>query len=495
MFVCYDDIRGDTRLERSKLQQQTMNDGKEQQSRAFLVDAQKGMIHMKKSIYEEKSLTKLIFIFGIPSMLSLMMEMLTGIVDTAFAGNLPEIGDYALSAMALISPILAIFIAVQTLFAMSTGILIARYLNDAERQNTSYTTGVVMSIAVSMAVSAVCYLMLPWLLSALGAEGQIFLLAKQYLQIQLLSNVLSSVGYTLTCCIRAFGFPKAEVKIITGAVAVNIISNYIFAFVFQMGLSGLAWGTFVSELVCAVGAIAFLVKKKRWLRKERKSAAVFFHSAWELFKIGIAQTAMQVLGSCTGFVINARLLTLGSMLHVAAWNVVQRIYTFVLTPIVGLTQGVQNIISYFSGNGEQEKIRAVSRRTMIWCSAYGFISMLLMMSFGQTFSALFGGGHEIAAIAKTILMIVFLGFPFVGILYTDMTLLQVTGHEFASVLLILSRQVFFLIPMVYLIPALVMLGGFGISPITALLFCMPLADLLSVLFAVLVKRRIAAKIH
>ncbi|MEG2051309.1 MAG: MATE family efflux transporter [Oscillospiraceae bacterium] len=448
---------------------------------------------MEKNIYEHKSLTKLIFIFGIPSILSLMIEMLTGIVDTAFAGNLPGIGDSALSAMALISPVLGIFTALQTLFAMSTGILIAKYLNDAERQNTSYTTGVVMSIAVAMVTSVLCYLTLSGMLSALGAKGQIFLLAKQYLKIQLLSNIFSSVGYTLTCCIRAFGFPKVEVKIITGAVVINIVFNYIFAFVLKMGISGLAWGTFVSEVVCAVCAIAFLMRNKLWLHRESMLASKFFHSAWELFKIGIAQTAIQVLGGCTGFVINARLITLGSMAHVAAWSVVQRIYTFILMPIVGLTQGVQNIISYFSGNGEQEKIIMVSKRTMLMCSAYGLIALLLVMNFGQNLAAVFGGSQEIVAIAKTVLLIVFLGFPFIGVLYTDMTLLQVTEHEFASVLLILSRQVFFLIPMVYIIPSLVTLGSITISPIIALFFCMPLADVLSVVFAASVKRKISSR--
>ncbi|MEG2214911.1 MAG: hypothetical protein RRY09_04770, partial [Oscillospiraceae bacterium] len=77
--------------------------------------------------------------------------------------------------------------------------------------------------------------------------------------------------------------------------------------------------------------------------------------------------------------------------------------------------------------------------------------------------------------------------------YTDMMLLQVTEHEFASVLLILSRQVFFLIPLVYLIPSLITFGGLPISPIVALFFSMPIADLLSVLFAVLVKRKLCAR--
>ncbi|MEG0050520.1 MAG: MATE family efflux transporter, partial [Clostridia bacterium] len=115
---------------------------------------------MNHTIYEQESLSKLIFAFGIPSILSLMIEMLTGVVDTAFAGNLPGIGGNALSAMALISPILGIFIALQTLFAMSTGILIAKYMKQKEKQNSSYVTGVVMSLVVAVITSVLCYFMM-----------------------------------------------------------------------------------------------------------------------------------------------------------------------------------------------------------------------------------------------------------------------------------------------------------------------------------------------
>ncbi|MEG1197072.1 MAG: MATE family efflux transporter [Raoultibacter sp.] len=443
---------------------------------------------MQNNIYENSSLTKLIFIFGIPSILSLMIEMLTGIVDTAFAGNLPGVGSDALSAMALIAPILGIFTALQTLFALSTGILIAKYMNDAPKLTARYTTGVVMSVVIALMSSLVCYSALSAILTALGAQGQIFDLAQQYLQIQLLSNIFSALGYTLTCCIRAFGFPKVEVIIISGAVALNIVCNFTFAFVFNLGIAGLAWGTFVSESVCALCAVLFLIKKGRWLSATPVPVACFFRSAGELFKIGIAQTAIQILGGCTGFVINARLLELGSMTYVASWSVVQRIYTFILVPIVGLTQGVQTIISYFNGNAAPEKIAKVSKTTMLLCGSYGIFALLLVMNFGHDLAALFGGSSEIVAQAQTILLIVFLGFPFIGVLYTDMTLLQVTGHEFSSVLLILSRQVFFLIPLVYLVPSLVALGEGSLTPIVSLFFCMPIADVLSVVFAAFVKR-------
>ncbi|MEG1049693.1 MAG: MATE family efflux transporter, partial [Oscillospiraceae bacterium] len=188
-----------------------------------------------------------------------------------------------------------------------------------------------------------------------------------------------------------------------------------------------------------------------------------------------------------------RLLSLGSMSHVAAWSVVQRIYTFTMMPIVGITQGVQSIIAYFSGNGAYEKIKEVSKRTVVLCSGYGFVGMVLMMTFGQNLASVFGGGQEIATIASGMLFIVFLGFPLVGVLYTYVTLLQVTEQEFASVLLILSRQVFFLIPLIYIVPGIAQGVNIGVSPIVALFFCMPIADFLSVIFGIFVKKRIDNK--
>ncbi|MEF9942454.1 MAG: MATE family efflux transporter [Lachnospiraceae bacterium] len=445
---------------------------------------------MNENIYEQKSLGKLIITFGIPSILSLIIEMLTGVIDTAFAGNLPDIGVDALSAMALISPILGIFIALQTLYAMSTGILIAKYLNRKEKQNSSYITGVIMSVAVAVATSVLCYLMLSRILAILGAEGRIFSLASQYLKIQLMSNIFSSLGYTLTCCIRAFGYPKIEVVIISVSVITNIVFNFIFAFLLHKGIAGLAWGTFVSESVCVICAICFLIKKKRWIPKEMPSFREFLQRAVELFKIGIAQTVIQILGGCTNIVMNERLLFLGSITHVAAWSVVQRIYSLVLMPIVGLTQGVQNIIAYFSGNHAQEKVHKISKYTMLYCGSYGIIAFIAMILGGENILLLFGNSIEILTIAKEILLVVFIGFPFIGILYTDMTLLQVTGHEFSSVLLILSRQVFILMPLIYIMPTIVGYSNLNISKTMILYLCVPIADLLATIFASVVKKKI-----
>ena len=79
--------------------------------------------------------------------------------------------------------------------------------------------------------------------------------------------------------------------------------------------------------------------------------------SFDMFKIGKAQTLIQSLAGATGFFINERLLTFGTLNHVAAWNVVQKIYVLMLMLIVGLAQGSETILAYFGRNSSEDKIK------------------------------------------------------------------------------------------------------------------------------------------
>ncbi|MEG1311233.1 MAG: MATE family efflux transporter [Romboutsia sp.] len=442
---------------------------------------------MDKNIYEEKSLNELIFMFGVPSILALIIEMLTSVADTYFAGHIPIGGDTALSAMAILSPLLSSFTALQTLFAMSSGILMAKYLNDSKIQYQCLLVGVFMSMLISAIVSFVCAVWIDPILYFIGADGQIYSLAKEYLRIHLISNVISSVGYTLTCCIRAIGYPKIEMIIIIVAVIINIISNAIFTFGLNMGISGLAFGTLVSELVCACAAIIFLIKKNIWRGITYPSFSKIILLATEMFKIGFAQTVIQILSGCSGFFVNIRLLSLGNTVSVAAWNVAQRIYILLLMPIVGLTQGIQTIIAYFGGIGEEEKVQKISKLAHIYCACYGLLALILVLFWGDNVVKLFGGNQEIIKLSNSIVVIIFSCFPIVGIFYTNMTLLQVTGKEMDSVVLALTRQVFLLLPLILLIPYL--FSATGRSPLIGLFIATPVADISVVIISMIMKKK------
>src|SRR5690606_30747496 len=126
-------------------------------------------------------------------------------------------------------------------------------------------------------------------------------------------------GYTLTSAIRAFGNPKAEAIIIFLSVIINIIFNGILTFGLQLGMIGIALGTLISELVCAIISIMYLLKKKNWFSVIRVSFEEHIHLSYKMFTIGFVQTTIQLLAGATAFIINYQLVTIGGNSYISIW--------------------------------------------------------------------------------------------------------------------------------------------------------------------------------
>lgn len=444
---------------------------------------------MERNIYDRKSVHSLILYFSIPAIFSLIVEIMASVVDTVFAGHLGEISIDALTAMGLLSPILGIYTAVQALFAVSTAIMIARYLTCKEVRTEYFLTGLGMTLVLSVMVSIGSFLFMPGLLSLLGAEGQAAILAEKYLRIQLFSNVFSALGYTLTSCIRAFGYPAMEMGITSLSVVVNIVFNAILVFVFDWGFVGLACGTFVSELFCCALSILWLKHHQFLELKCALSWGKFKSHTAELLKLGIAQTIIQSLGGCATFCVNQSLMLYTTMSHVAVWNVAQQIYTLFLMPIVGITQGVQTIIAYFDGQQEEDKRKKTLVSTIGYTVLYGLMGVVLIYTFGTNILSVFSNSSDVYQLGNEVLRIIFLTFPLMGIFYTIMTLYEVTGHEGKAVFLILMRQVILMVPLVFLLPRIM-------PEYPLAIFCsVPIADIIAMITAILSKKnkRLTAK--
>lgn len=433
---------------------------------------------MKENIYEKKSVHSLILYFSIPAIFSLIVEIMASVVDTIFAGHLGEISVDALTTMGLLSPILSIYTAIQALFAVSTSIMIAKYLKNQTTRTEYFITGIGMTFVTSIIISIVSYFMMPQLLSFIGATGQILTLAEKYLKIQLFSNIFSALGYTLTSCIRAFGFPRVEMVLTGGAVLVNVVFNSIFVFCFNMGFIGLAYGTLISEIFCFLLSVLWLFKHQFIKGECRLSYKKLVKYTTELLKLGIAQTIIQALAGCTAYFVNQSLMVHTTLNHVAVWNVIQKIYTLLLMPVVGITQGVQTIIAYFDGHQEDNKKKKALITTICYTVLYGLIGIVFIFTYGKTILSFFIGSSAIFQLGNSILRIVFSTFPLMGIFYTIITLYEVTGHEGKAVFLILTRQVFLMIPLVYLLPQIFHRFSF------AIFFAVPVADIIALLMAI-----------
>ncbi len=437
-----------------------------------------------ENIFETKSIQHLIALYSLPTIFSLVLESLTSMIDTAFAGHLGSISSAALSAMGILNPILLLLIAAQLIFGVSTSIVISKGLgeNNKEKINSTFKVGFYSCFISSTIISLLIFLFQDSLLNLLGASGQVKILAKEFLNIAIIFNVFSSVGYMLVNNIRAFGYPKIEVLVGALSTIINIVFNVILTFVFSMGIIGIGLSTLISEIFYFSFSIIFLIKKGLWIKKSTLDYMEFKNILISIVKIGFVQFLMQSLNSISGLIINRILLKYGSVSYIGAWSICSNINMVILLPLIGLTQGAQSVIAYFYGKKDKVKEKKVKNKIIKYSLIYSISITILICLFAGEVSKLFTSDTSLILLAKPMIRIVIAGFPLLGILYALITFMQVSGDEVSASKIELIRQIVLLIPLTILLPFIFSKYNIlDVSPQLAVFFAMPISTLILII--------------
>ena len=438
---------------------------------------------MNNNVFEKKSINQLIILFSFPTIVSLVLESLTSMIDTIFAGHLGATSSNALSAMGIISPLLLVLIAAQLIFGVSTSLLISKKLgeNNKEKVNSTFKVGFYSSFISSSIISLLIFIFQNPLLNILGANGEVLILAKEYLNIAVIFNVFSTVGYMLINNVRVFGYPNIEIIVGILATVVNIVFNIIFTVIFKMGIKGIALATLVSEVIYFGFAMIFLIKKGLWIKKSKLCFNESKEILISLIKIGFVQFLMQALNSVSGFIINKTLIKYGNISYIGAWSICSNFNMVILLPLIGLTQGVQSVIAYFHGSNDKSKENIVKSKTVKYSLIYSITVTLLSYLFSDKILNIFTSDMNLVNLAIPIIRIVISTFPLVGIIYTLITFMQVSGEEDSASKLELMRQIVVLIPLVIILP--ILFSNFNIiniSPEIAVFLAIPMSTIILV---------------
>ena len=438
----------------------------------------------KGSLFEKKSIQQLIIIFSFPLICSLVLESLTSMVDTAFAGHLGTNSADALAAMGMLSPILQLLIATQLIFGVSTSIVISKRLGekDNDKINSTFKVGFYASVVFSAVISLMIFILKEYLLNIFGAKGDVRVLANEYLNIAIVFNVFSSVGYMLVNNIRAFGYPKIEIVTSVCSTLINIVFNIIFTFVFNMGIKGIALSTLLSEVFYFSFATIFLINKKLWFKRTLLKIEEAKNILISLVKIGFVQFLAQSLNSVSGFIINKQLLTYGSISYIGGWSICSNINMIILLPLIGLTQGVQSVIAYFIGSEDKTKEATAKKTVTKYSLIYAISASTLVFIFANNITYIFTNDTNLAALSVNIVRIIVIGFPFLGIIYTMITFMQVSGEEDKASKIELVRQILLLIPLVLILPIIFSRYNiFNIKPQLSIFFAIPISSIVLVI--------------
>ncbi|HZW77902.1 MAG TPA: MATE family efflux transporter [Flavobacteriaceae bacterium] len=414
---------------------------------------------------------KLLVQQAVPASIGILVMSLNVVVDTIFVGN--WIGAIAIAAINVVLPISFFISAMGMAVGIGGASIISRALGALDKHKAKCTFGNQISL-VMLVTAIMVFFGLTFadeLIPVFGGKGDIFEPAKIYYKILLLGVPMLALSMVGTNVIRAEGKPTfAMIAMIIPSVT-NLVLDYLFIFVFEWGMAGAAWATVASYALGLIYIMSFFFSGRSELKISFTHLKFKFPILKEISSLGFVTLARQAAVSITYLLMNNLLFAYGGETSVAAYGIIGRMLMFALFPVMGMTQGFLPIAGYNYGAHQYQRVRQSINRAITFAGLLALGIFLLIQFFAPQIVTVFTTEPEILVKTPDYMRWVFAATPIIAIQLIGSAYFQAIGKAVPALLLTLTRQGFFFIPLVLILPQFFGEIGIWVS--------FPMADVLS----------------
>ncbi len=354
------------------------------------------------------SVGKGILLFTLPLLGSSLIQQLYSTVDLIFVGQL--LGTKASAAIGASGLIVTCMIGFFNGMAVGTNVFAARHYG-AKRferlkklMQTIFWTGIIGGLLLTVIGLVLSPVFLTWM----GTPESIFPLAVRYLRIYM-ASMISVVSYNLLSgVLRALGDSRTPMLYQFFGGIINVFADFIFLYVFHMGVEGTAFATLFSQTFAAVGVMIHLYRLKEPYALRIRFSDCSLKELTDILKVGVPAGVQSIIITLSNIIIQSQINTLG-VTSVASFTVYFRVELIVYLPIVALGQAVVSFIGQNYGAGNWERIKKGNRLCIFGGSLITFAACILLIIAMPVILNVF---TKDAAVAAQTLEIVKVTFPF-----------------------------------------------------------------------------------
>jgi putative MATE family efflux protein len=420
------------------------------------------------------------------------------LIDSAFVGH--GVGGAAIAGMAITMPIMNIGAAFGAMVGVGAAARISLRLGEGNKRAAEKTlcNAVLLNIVIGLSIMVLMLTFLDEILllfSGGRASAETLEYARQFMRIILYGNITQHLYLGMNEMIRASGNPRKSMAIMLTSVAINLVLNPLFIFVFHWGIQGSAAATVISQFVCCLLALSHFCSKSSFLRFKREAFHFDPKIVGNILSIGLAPFLMNICASMVAAFVNTAMLQYGGSgihdivtreqgaadLYVGAYGIVNRVALLFIMLVQGLNQGMQPIVGYNYGAKNYARVRKAVFMTIgcgVTIATLGFILGETIPEFiARAFVDSSKGIDEqlmVDAAAQGMRLILTM-FPLVGFQVVVGGFFQYIGKAPLAIFMSLTRQLLFLLPLLWILPR--HLGAYGVW------ISMPIADSASILLA------------
>jgi len=421
-----------------------------------------------------KDIGSLLVKMGVPASVGILVMSIYMIVDTIFIGR--YVGVEGIAAVTVVMPIIFLISSIGMAIGIGGSSVISRALGANREEHAQNTFGNMIALTVLLSVIMVLagYAFDDEILSAFGAKGKIMPPAKEFFRILLPSIPCLAFGMMSNNVIRSEGEAKMAMIVMLVPAVMNLILDPILIAYYEMGMAGAAWATTISYFCSATFAVWYFLSGKSDLKVYFQHLLLKWKLIKEIFEIGFVTFARQGTIALLMLVLNNTLVGYGGESAVAMFGIMNRISMFANFPVLGVTQGFLPIAGYNYGAKKYRRVKETIALAIKSGSAIAIGMFVVLMLFREEVIGIFTTDTELLKHTPAAFVIVFLGLPTIQIQLISSAYFQAIGKAIPALLLTLTKQGFFLIPLILILPIYFGLNGAWMS--------FPIADTASTLF-------------
>lgn len=426
-----------------------------------------------------ESIAKLIFAYSIPSTVGMIVNAIYNIVDRMFIGRF--VGENAMAGLTISFPIMMLFHAMAVLVGVGGSSLIAINFGKKRYEEANRIFGNIFTLILLTSVMAIALLLLnlDFLLGLFRTAPEVTGYAKAYLSIIFFGLFFQLAAFSLNSIMRSEGRPNLAMLAMIVSASTNIILDYVFIAMLQLGVQGAAVATIIGQAAGFMILIRYFFSGRSILRIKKEYFRLKLSLVKEICSVGSASFMLHLGSSLSLSFLNASLARYGGDAAITSLGAINSLFTMVIMPVNGIQQGLSPIIGY--NCGAKLKTRALQALFAGISIASGFATLFfaILELFPAPFLSLFiRYDSPTMAIAVHGLRLYIASLPLISITFLSVSYFQATAQGGKALLLGLARQFVFLIPAILILPKAYQFDGVwiatpvadGLAVITALLF-------------------------
>lgn len=409
----------------------------------------------KQSKLGTMEINKLMLSMGIPMVISMVLQAVYNIVDSAFISNMAHNGEEALNALTLAFPVQMFMVAISIGTGVGANALLSRSLGQGDKEKVNLTSGNAMFLGIIIYIVFLLF----------GIFG-----VNAYISTQTTNTLIKNMAtdYLSICTNISFGivffamFEKllqstgrsifATIAQIAGAVT-NVILDPIMIYGLlgcpEMGVKGAAYATVIGQIVSMVLGLVFHIKFNVEIKNSIKYLKPNGMIIKQIYTIGLPAIIAQALMSFMTYGLNIILVKVGES-YVTAYGLYYKIQQFILFAAFGLRDAITPIVSYNYGMGSKERVNKGVKCGLKYTTVVMLVGCIALEIFASPLSSIFGLSGETQNICISAMRVISISFVFAGINIALQGVFQGINSGIPSLVISLLRQFVLVLPVAYL---------------------------------------------